>query len=178
MRRGDESGSVQSLLESVGEQGSSKRVAIPNARMNRSDTKACVCAMWSSYVRSEEYAGQASIAVLDSLVDEYGGAADLLVEYVERRRFDEEDSGRYSSLANRVLLVNEETQQDEDMVRAFMEAHRDMLLLPEGTVGSESSANPVELVNRREELLSARVNEFFELMMAWEYVSFAPVELA
>ena len=77
-----------------------------------------------------------------------------------------------------LLLVNEETQQDEDMVRAFMEAHRDMLLLPEGTVGSESSANPVELVNRREELLSARVNEFFELMMAWEYVSFAPVELA
>ncbi len=178
VRRGDESGSVQRLLESVGEDGSSKRVAIPNARMNRSDTKACVCAMWFSYVRSEEYAGQASIAVLDSLVDEYGGAADLLVEYVERRRFDEEDSGRYASLANRVLLVNEETQQDEDMVRAFMEAHRDMLLLPEGTGGSESSADPVELVNRREGLLSARVNEFFDLMMAWDYVSFAPVEFA
>ena len=38
-------------------------------------------------------------------------------------------------------------------------------------------ADPVELVDRREELLSARVNEFFELMMAWDYVAFAPVEL-
>ena len=177
VRRGDESGSVQSLLESVGEQGSSKRVAIPNARMNRSDTKACVCAMWSCYVRSEEYAGKTSIAVLDSLVDEYGSVAELLVEYVERRRFDGEDGGRYSSLANRVLLANEETLQDEDMVRAFMEDHRDMLLLPEAVEDCESSADPVELVDRREELLSARVNEFFELMMAWDYVSFAPVEL-
>ena len=177
VRRADESGSVQRLLESVGEREASKHVAIPNARLNRSDTRACVCAMWSSYVRSEEYAGQASIAVLDSLVEDYGNAAGLLVEYVERRRFDGEDSGRYSSLANRVLLVNEETQQDEDLVRAFMEAHRDMLLLPEGVGDSESSVEPVELVSRREELLSARVNEFFELMMAWDYVAFAPVEL-
>ena len=58
-----------------------------------------------------------------------------------------------------------------------MEDHRDMLLLPEAVEDCESSADPVELVDRREELLSARVNEFFELMMAWDYVSFAPVEL-
>ena len=50
-------------------------------------------------------------------------------------------------------------------------------MLPEAVEDCESSADPVELVDRREELLSARVNEFFELMMAWDYVAFAPVEL-
>jgi hypothetical protein len=50
-------------------------------------------------------------------------------------------------------------------------------MLPEAVEEREPSADPVELVDRREELLSAHVNEFFELMMAWDYVSFAPVEL-
>lgn len=177
VRRGDESGSVQRLLESVGERGASKHVTIPDARMNRSDAKACVCAMWSYYARADDYAGQASIAVFDSLVDDYGSVADLLVEYVGRRWFEGTDVSRYSSLANRVLMVNEEALRDEDAALAFMTAHRNMLMLPEAVEERESSADPVELVDRREELLSARVNEFFELMMAWDYVSFAPVEL-
>jgi len=178
VRRGDESGSVQRLLESVGERGQSKRVAIPTARMNRSDAKACVCAMWSQYMRSEDYAGQASIAVFDSLVGDDGSVADLLVDYVGHDRLGEDNSGQYSSLANRVLLVNEEALRDEDTERAFMAAHRDMLILPEGIGGKESSVDLVELVSLREELLSERVNEFFELMMAWDYVSFPPVELS
>jgi hypothetical protein len=177
VRRGDESGSVQRLLESVGERGASKHVTIPDARMNRSDARACVCAMWSYYVRADDYAGQASIAVFDSLVDDYGSVADLLVEYVGRRWFEGTDVSRYSSLANRVLMVNEEALRDEDAALAFMTAHRNMLMLPEAVEDCESSADPVELVDRREELLSARVNEFFELMMAWDYVAFAPVEL-
>ena len=178
VRRGDESGSVQRLLESVGERGQSKRVAIPTARMNRSDAKACVCAMWSQYMRSEDYAGQASIAVFDSLVGDYGSVADLLVDYVGHDRLGEDNSGQYSSLANRILLVNEEARRDEDAARAYMTAHSDMLMLLEGTEESESEVDPVELVNRREGLLSAQVNEFFDLMMAWDYVSFAPVEFA
>lgn len=177
VRRGDESGSVQRLLESVGERGASKHVTIPDARMNRSDAKACVCAMWSYYARADDYAGQASIAVFDSLVDDYGSVADLLVEYVGRRWFEGTDVSRYSSLANRVLMVNEEALRDEDAALTFMTAHRNMLMLPEAVEEREPSADPVELVDRREELLSARVNEFFELMMAWDYVSFAPVEL-
>ena len=178
VRRGDESGSVQRLLESVGERGQSKRVAIPTARMNRSDAKACVCAMWSQYMRSEDYAGQASIAVFDSLVGDYGSVADLLVDYVGHDRLGEDNSGQYSSLANRILLVNEKARRDEDAARAYMTAHSDMLMLLEGTEESESEVDPVELVNRREGLLSAQVNEFFDLMMAWDYVSFAPVEFA
>lgn len=178
VRRGDESGSVQRLLESVGERGQSKRVAIPTARMNRSDAKACVCAMWSQYMRSEDYAGQASIAVFDSLVGDYGSVADLLVDYVGHDRLGEDNSGQYSSLANRILLVNEEARRDEDAARAYMTAHSDMLMLLEGIEESESEVDPVELVNRRERLLSAQVNEFFDLMMAWDYVSFAPVEFA
>ena len=177
VRRGDESGSVQRLLESVGERGASKHVTIPDARMNRSDAKACVCAMWSYYARADDYAGQASIAVFDSLVDDYGSVADLLVEYVGRRWFEGTDVSRYSSLANRVLMVNEEALRDEEAALAFMTAHRNMLMLPEAVEERESSADPVELVDRREELLSARVNEFFELMMAWDYVAFATVEL-
>lgn len=177
VRRGDESGSVQRLLESVGERGASKHVTIPDARMNRSDARACVCAMWSYYVRADDYAGQASIAVFDSLVDDYGSVADLLVEYVGRRWFEGTAVSRYSSLANRVLMVNEEALWDEDAALAFMTAHRNMLMLPEAVEDCESSADPVELVDRREELLSARVNEFFELMMAWDYVAFATVEL-
>ena len=145
--------------------------------MNRSDAKACVCAMWSYYVRADDYAGQASIAVFDSLVDDYGGVADLLAEYVGRRWFEGTDVSRYSSLANRVLMVNEEALRDEDAALAFMTAHRNMLMLPEAVEDCESSADPVELVDRREELLSSCVSEFFELMMAWDYVSFAPVEL-
>lgn len=178
VRRGDESGSVQRLLESVGERGQSKRVAIPTARMNRSDAKACVCAMWSQYMRSEDYSGQASIAVFDSLVGDYGSVADLLVDYVGHDRLGEDNSGQYSSLANRILLVNEEARRDEDAARAYMTAHSDMLMLLEGIEESESEVDPVELVNRRERLLSAQVNEFFDLMMAWDYVSFAPVEFA
>jgi len=103
--------------------------------------------------------------------------ADLLVEYMGRRWFEGTDVSRYSSLANRVLMVNEEALRDEDAALTFMTAHRNMLMLPEAVEERESSADPVELVDRREELLSARVNEFFELMMAWDYVSFAPVEL-
>ena len=178
VRRGDESDSVQGLLESVGERVAADRIAIPTARMNRSDAKACVCAMWSYYVRADDYAGQASIAVFDSLVDDYGSVADLLVEYVGRRWFEGTDVSRYSSLANRVLMVNEEALRDEDAALAFMTAHRNILMLPEAVEDCESSADPVELVDRREELLSARVNEFFDSMMAWDYVSFAPVELS
>lgn len=177
VRRGDESDSVQGLLESVGERVAADRIATPTARMNRSDAKACVCAMWSHYMRSEDCTGQALTALFDSLVGDYGSAADLLVDYVGHDRMGEDSGGSYSSLANRILLVNEDARQDEDALRAFMTAHLDMLMLPEGTEESEHQMDPEELISRREELLSARVNEFFELMMAWDYVAFAPVEL-
>ena len=177
VRRGDESDSVQGLLESVGERVTADRIAIPTARMNRSDAKACVCAMWSRYMRSEDCTGQALTALFDSLVGDYGSAADLLVDYVGHDRMGEDSGGSYSSLANRILLVNEDARQDEDALRAFMTAHLDMLMLPEGTEESEHQMDPEELISRREEVVSARVNEFFELMMAWDYVAFAPVEL-
>ena len=177
VRRGDESDSVQGLLESVGERVAADRIATPTARMNRSDAKACVCAMWSHYMRSEDCTGQALTALFDSLVGDYGSAADLLVDYVGHDRMGEDSGGSYSSLANRILLVNEDARQDEDALRAFMTVHLDMLMLPEGTEESEHQMDPEELISRREELLSARVNEFFELMMAWDYVAFAPVEL-
>ena len=175
VRRGDESDSVQGLLESVGERVAADRIAIPTARMNRSDAKACVCAMWSHYMRSEDCTGQ---ALFDSLVGDYGSAADLLVDYVGHDRMGEDSGGSYSSLANRILLVNEDARQDEDALRAFMTAHLDMLMLPEGTEESEHQMDPEELISRREEVVSARVNEFFDSMMAWDYVSFAPVELS
>lgn len=178
VRRGDESDSVQGLLESVGERVAADRIAIPTARMNRSDAKACVCAMWSHYMRSEDCTGQALTALFDSLVGDYGSAADLLVDYVGHDRMGEDSGGSYSSLANRILLVNEDARQDEDALRAFMTAHLDMLMLPEGTEESEHQMDPEELISRREEVVSARVNEFFELMMVWDYVSFAPVELS
>ena len=177
VRRGDESDSVQGLLESVGERVTADRIAIPTARMNRSDAKACVCAMWSHYMRSEDCTGQALTALFDSLVGDYGSAADLLVDYVGYDRMGEDSGDLYSSLANRILLVNEDARQDEDALRAFMTAHVDMLMLPEGTEESEHQMDPEELISRREEVVSARVNEFFELMMAWDYVAFAPVEL-
>ena len=44
--------------------------------------------------------------------------ADLLVEYVGRRWFEGTDVSRYSSLANRVLMVNEEALRDEDAALA------------------------------------------------------------
>ena len=75
-------------------------------------------------------------------------------------------------------MVNEEALRDEDAAPAFMTAHRNMLMLPETVEDCEASADPVELVDRREEVVSARVNEFFDSMMAWDYVSFAPVELS
>lgn len=178
VRRGEESDSVQRLLEGVGDRVTADRIAIPTARMNRSDAKACVCAMWSHYMRSEDCAGQALTAFFDSLVGDYGSAADLLVDYVGRDRLGEDSSGSYSSLANKILLVNEEARQDEDALRAFMTAHLDMLMLSEGTEESESQVDPEELISRREEVVSARVNEFFDSMMAWDYVSFAPVELS
>lgn len=178
VRRGDESDSVQGLLESVGERVTADRIAIPTARMNRSDAKACVCAMWSHYMRSEDCTGQALTALFDSLVGDYGSAADLLVDYVGYDRMGEDSGDRYSSLANRILLVNEDARQDEDALRAFMTAHVDMLMLPEGTEESEHQMDPEELISRREEVVSARVNEFFDSMMAWDYVSFAPVELS
>ena len=178
VRRGDESDSVQGLLESVGERVAADRIAIPTARMNRSDAKACVCAMWSHYMRSEDCTGQALTALFDSLVGDYGSAADLLVDYVGHDRMGEDSGGSYSSLANRILLVNEDARQDEDALRAFMTAHLDMLMLPEGTEESEHQMDPEELISRREEVVSARVNEFFDSMMAWDYVSFAPVELS
>ena len=178
VRRGDESDSVQGLLESVGERVAADRIAIPTARMNRSDAKACVCAMWSHYMRSEDCTGQALTALFDSLVGDYGSAADLLVDYVGHDRMGEDSGGSYSSLANRILLVNEDARQDEDALRAFMTAHVDMLMLPEGTEESEHQMDPEELISRREEVVSARVNEFFDSMMAWDYVSFAPVELS
>ena len=178
VRRGDESDSVQGLLESVGERVTADRIAIPTARMNRSDEKACVCAMWSHYMRSEDCTGQALTALFDSLVGDYGSAADLLVDYVGYDRMGEDSGDLYSSLANRILLVNEDARQDEDALRAFMTAHVDMLMLPEGTEESEHQMDPEELISRREEVVSARVNEFFDSMMAWDYVSFAPVELS
>ena len=178
VRRGDESDSVQGLLESVGERVTADRIAIPTARMNRSDAKACVCAMWSHYMRSEDCTGQALTALFDSLVGDYGSAADLLVDYVGYDRMGEDSGDLYSSLANRILLVNEDARQDEDALRAFMTAHVDMLMLPEGTEESEHQMDPEELISRREEVVSARVNEFFDSMMAWDYVSFAPVELS
>ena len=178
VRRGDESDSVQGLLESVGERVAADRIAIPTARMNRSDAKACVCAMWSHYMCSEDCTGQALTALFDSLVGDYGSAADLLVDYVGHDRMGEDSGGSYSSLANRILLVNEEAREDEDALRAFMTAHLDMLMLPEGTEESEPQMDPEMLISRREEVVSARVNEFFDSMMAWDYVSFAPVELS
>ena len=178
VRRGDESDSVQELLESVGERVTADRIAIPTARMNRSDAKACVCAMWSHYMRSEDCTGQALTALFDSLVGDYGSAADLLVDYVGYDRMGEDSGDRYSSLANKILLVNEEAREDEDALRAFMTAHADMLMLPEGTEESEPQMDPEMLISRREEVVSARVNEFFDSMMAWDYVSFAPVELS
>lgn len=178
VRRGDESDSVQELLESVGERATADRILIPTARMNRSDAKACVCAMWSHYMCSEDCTGQALTALFDSLVGDYGSAADLLVDYVGHDRMGEDSGGSYSSLANRILLVNEDARQDEDALRAFMTAHLDMLMLPEGTEESEHQMDPEELISRREEVVSARVNEFFDSMMAWDYVSFAPVELS
>ena len=178
VRRGDESDSVQGLLESVGERVAADRIAIPTVRMNRSDAKACVCAMWSHYMCSEDCTGQALTALFDSLVGDYGSAADLLVDYVGHDRMGEDSGGSYSSLANRILLVNEDARQDEDALRAFMTAHLDMLMLPEGTEESEHQMDPEELISRREEVVSARVNEFFDSMMAWDYVSFAPVELS
>ena len=178
VRRGDESDSVQELLESVGERVTADRILIPTARMNRSDAKACVCAMWSHYMRSEDCTGQALTALFDSLVGDYGSAADLLVDYVGYDRMGVDSGGSYSSLANRILLVNEEAREDEDTLRAFMTAHADMLMLPEGTEESEPQMDPEKLISRREEVVSARVNEFFDSMMAWDYVSFAPVELS
>ena len=178
VRRGDESDSVQELLESVGERATADRIAIPTARMNRSDAKACVCAMWSHYMRSEDCTGQALTALFDSLVGDYGSAADLLVDYVGYDRMGEDSGDRYSSLANKILLVNEEAREDEDALRAFMTAHADMLMLPDGTEESDSQVDPEELISRREEVVSLRVNEFFDSMMAWDYVSFAPVELS
>ena len=178
VRRGDESDSVQELLESVGERATADRILIPTARMNRSDAKACVCAMWSHYMRSEDCTGQALTALFDSLVGDYGSAADLLVDYVGYDRMGEDSGDRYSSLANKILLVSEEAWQDEDALRAFMTAHADMLMLPDGTEESDSQVDPEELINRREEVVSLRVNEFFDSMMAWDYVSFAPVELS
>ena len=178
VRRGDESDSVQELLESVGERATADRIAIPTARMNRSDAKACVCAMWSHYMRSEDCTGQALTALFDSLVGDYGSAADLLVDYVGYDRMGEDSGDRYSSLANKILLVNEEAREDEDALRAFMTAHADMLMLPDGTEESDSQVDPEMLISRREEVVSARVNEFFDSMMAWDYVSFAPVELS
>ena len=74
--------------------------------------------------------------------------------------------------------MSEEAWQDGDALRAFMTAHADMLMLPDGTEESESQVDPEELINRREEVVSLRVNEFFDSMMAWDYVSFAPVELS
>ena len=178
VRRGDESDSVQELLESVGERATADRILIPTARMNRSDAKACVCAMWSHYMRSEDCTGQALTALFDSLVGDYGSAADLLVDYVGYDRMGEDSGDRYSSLANKILLVNEEAREDEDALRAFMTAHADMLMLPDGTEESDSQVDPEELISRREEVVSLRVNEFFDSMMAWDYVSFAPVELS
>ena len=178
VRRGDESDSVQELLESVGERVTADRIAIPTARMNRSDAKACVCAMWSHYMRSEDCTGQALTALFDSLVGDYGSAADLLVDYVGYDRMGVDSGDRYSSLANKILLVNEEAREDEDALRAFMTAHADMLMLPEGTEESEPQMDPEMLISRREEVVSLRVNEFFDSMMAWDYVSFAPVELS
>ena len=178
VRRGDESDSVQELLESVGERATADRILIPTARMNRSDAKACVCAMWSHYMRSEDCTGQALTALFDSLVGDYGSAANLLEDYVGYDRMGEDSGDRYSSLANKILLVSEEAWQDEDALRAFMTAHADMLMLPDGTEESDSQVDPEELINRREEVVSLRVNEFFDSMMAWDYVSFAPVELS
>ena len=178
VRRGDESDSVQELLESVGERATADRILIPTARMNRSDAKACVCAMWSHYMRSEDCTGQALTALFDSLVGDYGSAAYLLEDYVGYDRMGEDSGDRYSSLANKILLVSEEAWQDEDALRAFMTAHADMLMLPDGTEESDSQVDPEELINRREEVVSLRVNEFFDSMMAWDYVSFAPVELS
>ena len=178
VRRGDESDSVQELLESVGERATADRILIPTARMNRSDAKACVCAMWSHYMRSEDCTGQALTALFDSLVGDYGSAANLLEDYVGYDRMGEDSGDRYSSLANKILLVSEEAWQDEDALRAFMTAHADMLMLPDGTEESDSQVDPEELINRREEVVSVRVNEFFDWMMAWDYVSFAPGELS
>lgn len=177
VRRGDESGSIQRLLESVGGRPAGERVAIPIARMNRSDARACVCAMWSYYVRAKDYEGAASIELFDSLVGGSGSASELLVDYVERHRVAGEGNRLYASLANKVLLVDEEAHQDADAARSFMDSHPGMLILPDGTGGAGSSGDPVHALERREELLSARVNEFFDLMMAWDYESFAPVEL-
>ena len=129
-------------------------------------------------MRSEDCTGQALTALFDSLVGDYGSAADLLVDYVGYDRMGEDSGDLYSSLANRILLVNEDARQDEDALRAFMTAHVDMLMLPEGTEESEHQMDPEELISRREEVVSARVNEFFDSMMAWDYVSFAPVELS
>ena len=145
--------------------------------MNRSDARACVCAMWSYYVRAKDYGGAASIELFDSLVGGSGSASELLVDYVERHRVAGEENRLYASLANKVLLVDEEAHQNADAARSFMDSHLDMLILPDGTGGAGSSGGPVHALERREELLSARVNEFFDLMMAWDYESFAPVEL-
>ena len=177
VRRGDESGSIQRLLDGVGGRSSGERVAIPIARMNRSDARACVCAMWSYYVRAKDYGGAASIELFDSLVGGSGSASELLVDYVERHRAAGEGNRLYASLANKVLLVDEEAHQDADAAKSFMDSHPDMLILPDGTGGAGSSGAPIRTLERREELLSARVNEFFDLMMAWDYESFAPVEL-
>lgn len=177
VRRDDESGSIQRLLDGVGGRSSGERVAIPIARMNRSDARACVCAMWSYYVRAKDYGGAASIELFDSLVGGSGSASELLVDYVERNRVAGEENRLYASLANKVLLVDEEAHQNADAARSFMDSHPGMLILPDGTGGAGSSGDPVHALERREELLSARVNEFFDLMMAWDYESFAPVEL-
>ena len=177
VRRDDESGSIQRLLDGVGGRSSGERVAIPIARMNRSDARACVCAMWSYYVRAKDYGGAASIELFDSLVGGSGSASELLVDYVERHRVAGEGNRLYASLANKVLLVDEEAHQDADTARSFMDSHPDMLILPDSTGGAGSSGDPIHALERREELLSARVNEFFDLMMAWDYESFAPVEL-
>ena len=142
VRRGDESDSVQELLESVGERATADRILIPTARMNRSDAKACVCAMWSHYMRSEDCTGQALTALFDSLVGDYGSAANLLEDYVGYDRMGEDSGDRYSSLANKILLVSEEAWQDEDALRAFMTAHADMLMLPDGTEESDSQVDP------------------------------------
>ncbi|RRR37707.1 DUF262 domain-containing protein [Schaalia georgiae] len=176
VRRGDESGSIQRLLESIGERSVGERVAIPIARMNRSDAKACVCAMWSYYVRAKDYEGAASIELFDSLVGDSGSASELLVDYVDPHRVSDKENELYSSLANKVLLVDERAHQDADAARSFMDSHPDMLILPDGTGGAGSSGDTIHTLERREELLSARVNEFFDLMMAWDYESFAPVE--
>ena len=101
VRRDDESGSIQRLLDGVGGRSSGERVAIPIARMNRSDARACVCAMWSYYVRAKDYGGAASIELFDSLVGGSGSASELLVDYVERNRVAGEENRLYASLATR-----------------------------------------------------------------------------